>query len=945
MKTLQPKGHSAARALLCAATLFATPLTLPAGTQNPICHYVFGSAGTAPDLAGHYPAMRLSRGTPDPGPVKGGIRLEEASLSTQELILTNAFTVCLWVRPLAFGKKTLARDWPNGMLVCSGSGYYDGWRILLEERENFRPVFEIGRKGGAVSVTSGRNLAASLWHLVGATWAPSPSGDQGVMRLYLDGELVAESSRGMPPPLPPTAPLSIGYCDFGVGSVLADFGELSIYESALTPEQLMALFLSRDVSQDLAPPFARAEWMGARALANEKQTGRTSKSWSSIATNMEFDVIHRVLAAARASQASLLEKLLAEAEVPAFLRTRYERSGTARQACRMTRHPSTSLPRMRLYLSPSGLDTGSGTESAPFRTLERARDEIRRLRQEGFKKDIAVLLGSGRYPRTTPFILDARDSATPGARVIYATKPGEPPAVLDGGLRFDRSAFHKVTDTAVLTSLPDEARDRVLVAEIPHSETRPTPQGSFGVGETTHSVLMLTANDSQLLTPARWPNQGFITSSNIIDQAGNIIGLDTKRAERWTSAPHPMAHGYWMYTWADAALPIQALTTHGAYAIKVLKPHSYGMGKSPSFYIFNLLEELDTPGEWFYEVAQARLFLIPPEGVTLNFVTLTTLDQPLVDLNAAANIEFRGLSFRNSRSNAIRIRQSHGLSFTSCDFQGIGGPALDAQACDGLVVRDSSFRNLGHGAIIADAGDRRTLRPGNVRVHHNTFSRVGQFARTYTPGCLMQGVGALICHNEFFDMPSSAMRIEGNDHIIEFNDIHDVVMESDDQGAVDMWGNPSYRRCLFRYNSFRNIGNPAGTPCGQCAIRFDDMISGMIVHDNLFENASRSHFGAVQIHGGSHNIICFNTIRDCNIGISFAPWEEERWLKQLTTNREVMDHLYKEVDITQPPYSTAYPELSHLLQDINHNFIWDNTLIRCGRNFLNLPNPTDTIWN
>ena len=42
-----------------------------------------------------------------------------------------------------------------------------------------------------------------------------------------------------------------------------------------------------------------------------------------------------------------------------------------------------SSPAAELYVSPVGSDTNSGTRAKPFATLERARDEARRLRQDG----------------------------------------------------------------------------------------------------------------------------------------------------------------------------------------------------------------------------------------------------------------------------------------------------------------------------------------------------------------------------------------------------------------------------------------------------------------------------------------------------------------------------------------------------------------------------------
>ena len=40
-------------------------------------------------------------------------------------------------------------------------------------------------------------------------------------------------------------------------------------------------------------------------------------------------------------------------------------------------------PAAELFVSPTGSDTNAGTRAKPFATLEHARDEARRLRQDG----------------------------------------------------------------------------------------------------------------------------------------------------------------------------------------------------------------------------------------------------------------------------------------------------------------------------------------------------------------------------------------------------------------------------------------------------------------------------------------------------------------------------------------------------------------------------------
>jgi len=73
-------------------------------------------------------------------------------------------------------------------------------------------------------------------------------------------------------------------------------------------------------------------------------------------------------------------------------------------------------------------------------------------------------------------------------------------------------------------------------------------------------------------------------------------------------------------------------------------------------------------------------------------------------------------------------------------------------------------------------------------IANNDVGDVGRCSRTYNPALLLEGCGAHVTHNHFHHAPSSAMRVEGNDHLIEYNWVDHVVQESDDQGGFDMFG-------------------------------------------------------------------------------------------------------------------------------------------------------------
>ena len=68
------------------------------------------------------------------------------------------------------------------------------------------------------------------------------------------------------------------------------------------------------------------------------------------------------------------------------------------------------------YVAPDGNDSGDGSAESPFATLERARDEVRKINGD-MSGDIIVYLRGGDYRITKPVEFDSRDSGTGGYTV------------------------------------------------------------------------------------------------------------------------------------------------------------------------------------------------------------------------------------------------------------------------------------------------------------------------------------------------------------------------------------------------------------------------------------------------------------------------------------------------------------------------------------------------
>ena len=92
------------------------------------------------------------------------------------------------------------------------------------------------------------------------------------------------------------------------------------------------------------------------------------------------------------------------------------------------------------YVAPDGNDAWSGRLAAvnaeksdgPFATLQRARDAVRKQKTAGSAESITVYLRGGLYGLAQTFKLEAQDSGTAEAPVVYRAYRDEKPIVIGG---------------------------------------------------------------------------------------------------------------------------------------------------------------------------------------------------------------------------------------------------------------------------------------------------------------------------------------------------------------------------------------------------------------------------------------------------------------------------------------------------------------------------------
>jgi hypothetical protein len=578
-----------------------------------------------------------------------------------------------------------------------------------------------------------------------------------------------------------------------------------------------------------------------------------------------------------------------------------------------------------LHVSPDGNDANPGTAAAPFATLAKARDAVRAQKAAG---SVVVLLHGGIYRLSDTLALDKQDSGSANAPVIWMAAPGETVRLI-GGVRLDR--WQPVTDAGIRKRLPERARDKVLETDL--STLGVKDFGSVKPGARRAEVFFNNA----YLTLARYPNDGFVRIASIPKGAAKARPIsDPKRPdinryagpfryagdrpERWRDAKHVWVHGYWFHDWSDQMHEVLKFD----YAHKELWPkppyHGYGYKAGQRYYYLNVLEELDEPGEWFLDRDSGKLYVWPPAPIERAEVLFPVLAKPMVVLDGAEYVSFRGLVFECARAGAVVIKGGGHCDVSGCTVRNVGGTGIAIQGGTHHTVRSCDVYETAATGISVNGGDRKTLARGdhaveNCHIHH--FARV---QKTYRPGISLQGVGNRVSHCYIHDCPHEGIGYGGNDHTIEFTDFTRIARETGDVGAIYAAMDWTYMGHVFRYNYFHNIHGPGQLGC--FTVYPDLPCGGIHLYGNVFNDVDQV------FHTNSGRGMCIenNIFYNVRHGLNFSAWGDLKKF-QMGGNWRMVERLH-DVNYDQPPYSTRYPVLARLAQDFakGKDQIWQRSI-------------------
>lgn len=551
---------------------------------------------------------------------------------------------------------------------------------------------------------------------------------------------------------------------------------------------------------------------------------------------------------------------------------------------------------IKLYVAPDGNDQWTGrlpgansrATDGPFATLERARDEIRRLKTDRGVQPadaVTVLVRAGTYCLLKTFQLEPGDSGTPASPVVYRGYADERPTLTGGGVITNFHAY----------------RGSILKTDV----------AAQGFKNIHFRQLFLDGKRQQL---ARYPNyapdnpiaggwayvDGTVTSIYKENPAASkrIIRCKAGDVHEWSRPQDGEVMIFPRFNWSNNLLRIAAVSREERTITLSADAH-HQIYAGDRYYVRNLFEELDAEGEWYLDKETSTLYFWPPASRAEELTVLAPrLDSMLRFAPGTSNIFVQGFALECCEGSAIVLQDARDCVLAGNIIRNTGGRcdnsaaiAISGGGNNRAVGNDIS--EIGAHGITLDGGETATLLAAGNCAENNYIHHVGVY-NGHGCGIVVGGVGQRVVHNLIHDTSRCGIFGTGHDHVIEYNHIRHANLVTEDTGGIYLCGprtgwSPS--GIVVRHNFIHDIlgfGRQNGkwtSPYYSWGIYLDDGISWVQVTDNIIVRAPT---GGIFIHGGRNNVVENNVIVDGGEGqMTFMAWappaslrtQMEQWFK------------------------------------------------------------------
>ncbi len=447
------------------------------------------------------------------------------------------------------------------------------------------------------------------------------------------------------------------------------------------------------------------------------------------------------------------------------------------------------------YISTVGNDNWSGKlaepnankTDGPFATITRAKKAVRLIKKDCYR-NIYVLIRGGEYTLLETEVFTPADSHYDSYQIVYMAYPGENP-VFSSDIAINDWKLAKS-----IKGLPSIANGKVFVAPLPE-----LPNGKERFYTLYENGKLLSRAGSKGFEPTKvmtGGDGGGVEWKGMIKADRNSLWFPNGIIKNWDNLNDIEIFVQPNVGYVTNYLTLASVDEKNAVAQTAI-PATYPMGKidkhlhameGGSCRVENVIDYLDTPGEWVVNTKEKLVYYWPINGQPKQVTFPALSEYILVDGHELGgivrNIAFKGLTFTRgerevitkkdiglqhewdmwNKANAmVRFRDAEYCELSNCRLTNAGSAAvrLDLHAQSNVIKNNLIDYVGGTGILLCGYGPGKLNVNKSNKIINNQIHHCGEFYYQSNGIMVWQSGENIIQNNKLHHLPYDAIVLSG----------------------------------------------------------------------------------------------------------------------------------------------------------------------------------------